>query len=234
MTAIKVGYSGDGNWTGAGRFLITRDDDLGQVRSQAVQDLGEVNMADERTLVDFVTWAMKTYPADKYALIMSDHGMGWPGGFSDPDPQAREHVDTPLSQRLGNMMYLNELDAALTEIRRQTGLDKFELVGLDACLMSDLAVYTALAPHAHYAVASQETEPALGWAYTGILDRLAANPAMTGADLGNVVVDTYITEDQRITNDRARAEFVGARRGMAYRPPLNSPIRSARMSRSLR
>ncbi len=207
----KGGYSGDGDWTGAGRFLITRDDDLGQVRSEVLQDLGEVNMADGRTLVDFVTWAMKTYPADKYALIMSDHGMGWPGGFSDPDPQANPRVNAPLAQRLGNMMYLSELDAALTEIRKQTGLDKFELIGLDACLMSDLEVYTALAPHGRYAVASQETEPALGWAYTGLLNRLISNPAMTGADLSNAVVESYIIEDQRITDDRARAEFVGAR-----------------------
>ena len=54
------------------------------MRSQEVADLGEVNMADGATLVDFVTWAMQKYPADKYVLILSDHGMGWPGGWSDP------------------------------------------------------------------------------------------------------------------------------------------------------
>ena len=56
--------------------------------SQQVADLGEVNMADGDTLVDFVTWAVETFPADKHVLIMSDHGMGWPGGWSDPDRAA--------------------------------------------------------------------------------------------------------------------------------------------------
>ena len=85
MDRFKGGYKGDGNWTGAGRFYVTQDDDLSRVQSQVLADLGEIDMSDPRTLVDFVTWAMKAYPADKYALILSDHGMGWPGGWSDAD-----------------------------------------------------------------------------------------------------------------------------------------------------
>ena len=73
-------------------------------------------------------------------------------------------------------LYLMDMDTALGEIRSQTGVDKFELVGMDACLMGQLEVFSALAPHARYAVASQETEPALGWAYTSFLDTLTRNP----------------------------------------------------------
>jgi hypothetical protein len=57
-------------------------------------------------------------------------------------------------------------------------------------------------------VASQETEPALGWAYTGFLGALSENPGMDGAELGRLIVDTYIQEDQRIVDDQARAEFL--------------------------
>ena len=52
--------------------------------------MGEANMASGQTLVDFVTWAMQSYPADKYVLILSDHGMGWPGGWSDPTCQRQQ------------------------------------------------------------------------------------------------------------------------------------------------
>ena len=48
---------------------------------------------------------------------------------------------------------------------------------------------------------------------------LAENPNMTGADLGNVIVDSYIEDDQRIVDDQARAEFAGAR-GLR-RPPAD-------------
>jgi hypothetical protein len=32
-------------------------------------------------LMEFVLWAIKKYPAKKHVLILSDHGMGWPGGM---------------------------------------------------------------------------------------------------------------------------------------------------------
>lgn len=203
------GYQGDGNWSGTRRYYVTPDPALGQLGSQLLEDLGEVNMADGQTLVDFVTWAMDTFEADKHVLIMSDHGMGWPGGWTDPTAPNRGAHNVALAQN-GDMLFLMELDEALTAIREQTGLEKFELIGLDACLMAHAEVNSALAPHARYAVASQEVEPALGWAYAGFLNELAANPNMSGAELGRLIVDSYIREDQRIVDNQARAEFAGA------------------------
>ncbi len=204
---FSAGYQGDGNWDSTKRFYITQDNSLQQVQSQQIEDIGEANMADGDTLVDFVTWAVETFPADKHVLIMSDHGMGWPGGWSDPTA-GRDDNSTPLSSALGDQLYLNELDDALAEIRAQTGIEQFELIGMDACLMAHIEVFSALAPHARYAVASQETEPALGWAYTGFLGELTQNPDMTGADLGRSIVDTYIAEDQRIVDDAQRADML--------------------------
>ena len=205
----KKGFSGDGNWTGARRYYLTKDQDLSRINSKQVGDLGEVNMGDPATLVDFVTWAIKTYPADRYALILSDHGMGWPGGWSDVDnDNAGRSSKIPLVKSVGNMLYLMDIDQALGEIRRQANLDKFEFVGMDACLMAGVEIFTALAPHARYAAASQETEPALGWAYTGFLQGLVGNPDATGADLGKWVVQTYIDGDQRILDDKARLDYL--------------------------
>jgi hypothetical protein len=203
----RAGYRGDGDWSSTKRFYVTLDSDLNSVSSQEVADLGEANMADGDTLVDFVTWAIDTFPADKHALILSDHGMGWPGGWTDPAPGGRGGDDVALAE-MGDELFLMELDEALQEIRDQTGLDRFELIGLDACLMGHLEVFDALAPHARYAVASQETEPALGWAYTGFLGALRNNPGMDGAELGRIIVDSYIREDQRVVDDQARAEFL--------------------------
>jgi hypothetical protein len=212
---FKGAFNGDGNWTSARRYFITRDSDLNHINSQEVADLGEVNMSSGQTLVDFVTWAARTYPADKYVLVLSDHGMGWPGGWSDPDPGGRGDPNIPLESRLGDELYLNELDQALGQARQQAGIDQFELIGLDACLMSHIEVYAALAEHARYAVASQETEPSLGWAYTGFLDVLTQNPSMNGAELAGAIVNSYIDQDQRITDNQARQDYLrqGSPRG---------------------
>ena len=88
------------------------------------------------------------------------------------------------------------------------GIDKFEILGMDACLMSQLEVMAALQPHANYAVASEEVEPSIGWAYAAFLGALVENPDMTGADLSKLIVQSYVLEDQRIQDPAARAEFM--------------------------
>jgi hypothetical protein len=200
-----------GTAAGARRFYVTKDQDLNRVASKELANLGELNMSDPKSLSDFVTWGVKAYPADKYVLILSDHGMGWPGGWSDAsatDQRPAAASSVPLAGALGNQLYLMDLDKVLGEIRQKAVIDKFELIGLDACLMSQLEVYAALAPHARYAVASEETEPALGWAYTAFLTALQRNPDASGAELGRQIVQTYVEDDQRITDDQARAEFM--------------------------
>jgi len=149
---FRGGFDGDGDWTSAKRFLVNKDDDLNHIASKQVAELGEVNMADPASLVDFATWAMKSYPADKYVLILSDHGMGWPGGMTDPTGQPGGDASIPLESKMPDLLYLNEIEGALQQIRDQDGLDKFELIGMDACLMAHLEVFSALEPHARYAV----------------------------------------------------------------------------------
>ncbi len=205
---FRGGYTGDGNWTGARRFYVTQDNELRTVNSEVVQELGEVNMSDARTLYDFVLWAVETFPADRYVLILSDHGMGWPGGWSDGDSGASAGSSVPLASRIGDHIFTNELDQVLGEIREAAGIDQFELIGMDACLMSQIEVLSALEPHARYAVLSEETEPSLGWAYASFLGALVENPEMSGRELSSLIVDSYIEEDQRITDPQARAEFL--------------------------
>jgi len=195
---FQGGYDGDGDWSGTRRYFITKDDDLNVIRSDLAMDLGEVDMGATNTLVDFATWAIETYPADRYVLIMSDHGSGWPGGWYDDDS----------INPSGNFIALNQMDAALSEIIAQTGIGKFELVGMDACLMGMLEVYSMLEPHALYAVASEEYEPGMGWAYSYFLKQLVESPEMDGADLAGAIVDGFIHQDLRIRDSIAYKELL--------------------------
>jgi hypothetical protein len=198
MDRYEGGFSGDGDWTGTRRYLLTQDDDLNAINSEMVADLGELDMGSSATLDDFATWAIQSYPADRYVLIMSDHGSGWPGGWTDDNPKSSD----------GNWLHLQDLENGLAQVKSNTGIDQFELIGMDACLMSMLEVYNSLAPYAHYAVASQETEPSLGWAYASFLGKLVSDPGMNGADLSRAIVSGYINQDQRILNDAARQRML--------------------------
>ena len=207
MDRFAGAFQGDGNWTDARRYYITQDNDLNSINSQVAQELGEVNMGDGQSLVDFVQWSVQNFPADKYVLILSDHGMGWPGGWSDPS-HSGDSSRAPLASKLGNNIYMMELDDALAQSQQITGIDKFEIIGMDACLMAQLEVMAALQPYAHYAVASEETEPSLGWAYASFLGDLVSNPDMSGAQLSQLIVQSYIQDDQRIADPAARADFM--------------------------
>lgn len=190
-------FDGDGDWVGTKRYYVTQDDDMSAIASEELDDLGEADMGDPQTLIDFTTWAVETYPADRYALILSDHGAGWPGGWNDPAPNE------------GSELKLWEIASALESITSATGIGKFDLLGFDACLMSQLEVYAAVYPYAHYIVASQETEPSLGWAYTAWISQLAGDPGVDNAQVAASIVDSYITADQRILDDNVRAEVYG-------------------------
>ena len=113
LDRFRGAYTGDGNWTCTRRYYVTQDNDLNAIHSQLVADLGEANMSDPATLVDFAAWAVQTFPADHYVLILSDHGMGWPGGWTDPAPAINSTESAPIAQVVGNAMYLDQVDAPL-------------------------------------------------------------------------------------------------------------------------
>jgi clostripain len=202
----KGGFKGKQNFSGAKRFYLTQDDDLDVINSEELQDLGEINMADGDNLVDFAVWAIKSYPSDNYVLILSDHGSGWPGGWSDNDSDS--HPDDIQIDGFDDMIYLNEMDEAFAAITEKTGIDKLDIIGFDACLMGSLEVLASTAPYARYAVLSQETEPAMGWAYSAFLSKLGKNPEQDASDLAKSIVTTYIQEDMIIVNDAARAAYI--------------------------
>jgi hypothetical protein len=196
MDRFDGGFAGDGDWTSTKRFLITQDDDLSNINSTELADLGEMDMGNSQTLQEFITWAINTYPAGHYALIMSDHGAGWQGGWSDHDS--------------GNGLSMQEIDDALSASIADTGVGILDFIGFDACLMGQLESMSVIAPHARYAVGSEETEPALGWAYASFLSALNDNPGMSGGELGSAIVDGYINQDIQVINDQSRANSLSA------------------------
>ncbi len=200
------GFKGSQSFSGAKRFYLRQDDDLDVINSEELDDLGEVNMADGQVLADFVTWAVGKYPADRYILILSDHGTGWPGGWTDGDMESKpENIQI---NGFDDMLYLNEMDDTFAKIKSQTGIDKLDIIGYDACLMGSLEVLSMTAPYADYAVLSQEVEPSMGWAYSAFLKKLTSNPKIDSGELAKTIVDTYISEDTLITDPEARAKYV--------------------------
>ena len=138
---------------------------------------GNGAMTDPKTLTDFITYCARNFEADRYDLILWDHGGGSVSGFG---------YDQKYSPNTA--MTLAQIKQAL-----ENGGVKFDFVGFDACLMGTLENGLMLSSHADYLIASEETEPGTGWYYTLWLNKLSANTSIPTVELGKMIVDDFVT-----------------------------------------
>jgi Clostripain family len=148
-----------------------------QGSAEVLAELGDVNTGDPQVLADFIAAGVSAFPATNYALIISDHGASWPGVGGD-ESAGHDGLD------------LAELDAGISAGLDAAGLDRFDLLGFDACLMATYEVASTLAPVASRLVASQELEPGHGWDYR-VLQLLEDEPATDVDTLGRALVDGF-------------------------------------------
>lgn len=59
----------------ARRYYLRKGENLEE--DEIGPSLGQTNTGDPHELVRFMTWAMREYPAKRYALILWNHGTGW-------------------------------------------------------------------------------------------------------------------------------------------------------------
>ncbi len=201
--------TGYDDWTDARRGVINHGDEPDTTWGTSI---GEVNMADPQTLVDFVEWGMQTYPAARYAVVLWDHGSGW-HARSEPLPPRSVCSDdcVPCTQDSpdcdpygttcnlvdgccsnGNdddRLLMYEVRSALQAI--ETDVQQLDLVGFDACLMGMVEVAYEIREHATVMVGSERSEPNDGWPYDTLLADLVADPSMSTADLGSTIVSRY-------------------------------------------
>ena len=141
--------------------------------------MGVRNMGNPHTLSDFILWAGQQFPAERYALIIWDHGVGWPAAL--------------LDQSAHDELTLPDLSQALNDARLAGGPQFLDVIGFDAGLMAQWEMFDAIAPYGGIAIASEEAVPATGWDYTAILAALRASPAMDGRALAEQIAQVYIS-----------------------------------------
>lgn len=147
----------------------------GQLVKRA-DNLGSVSMTDPKVLSGYIQWCAKNYPASRYGLILWDHGGGSVSGYGYDEKFASS-----------GSMSLAGLDSAL----KNAGV-KFDFIGFDACLMATAETALTLTQYADYLIASEETEPGVGWYYTDWLTAFGQNTSMPTIELGKRIVDSFV------------------------------------------
>ncbi len=141
------------------------------------KDMGSVSMTKPETLSTFIKWCTKNYPANRNMLIFWDHGGGSLSGYGYDE-----------KYKSSGSMTLKGINDAL-----KAGGTTFDIIGFDTCLMATTENALMLSAYGDYMVASEETEPGVGWYYTNWLTNLSANPAMPSLEIGKNIVDDFVT-----------------------------------------
>ncbi len=175
------------DWTGTYRFVLSQE--MAPFSANAVSFLGEVDMGTSEALVDFVSWAETSYPADHYALILWDHGDGWRKANLSVSWKTAGYDETS-----DDFLYLDELQAAL-RILKERGYE-IDLIGFDECLMAMAEVAYEIRDYASFMVASEEVEPGEGWKYDVFLTDLAttldSGASVSPEYLGKMIINSYM------------------------------------------
>ncbi|MBN1323315.1 MAG: hypothetical protein JW986_04850 [Methanotrichaceae archaeon] len=227
----QVGSTSDVNvlveFDNAGNLGTRRYRIQSQGRNELVEELDETDCGDPKVLDNFISWAVERYPAERYALILWNHGGGWEPSEMDRIARlmnARSYnvreagtlsgsqmkktlfstsikrilaEDTPNMRAIcsddgsGHSLDTIELGNVLSRMSDMIG-KPIDILGMDACLMSNLEVAYQAAPYVKYIVASEESEPGEGWPYQMLLNVLVRKPEIKTEEFSAEIVKAYI------------------------------------------
>lgn len=140
--------------SGCKRYYLTQGPQDHKISSPVVDNLGNFNMADPKSLTDFIVWGTKNFPSDHLAVMLGSHGGGTMGAVADDGSHA--------------FMSPQQIKQAFADAEKITG-KKVDILGFDCCLMANTEVAYELKDVADYIVASEESEGGNGWPYTAVL-----------------------------------------------------------------
>ena len=150
-----------------------------QVVNGSLRKLAETSaqpMTDPATLQSFLEFGRDNFPADRNILIFWDHGGGSVSGYGYDEKNG------------GGSMSLGKINSALKNVGQ-----KYDFIGFDTCLLATVENALMLSSYSDYMIASEETEPGIGWYYTDWLSMLSKNTSVPTLDLGKKIIDDFVS-----------------------------------------
>ncbi len=217
IDAVDENGKPDGN---AGKLVLLDGDGITGAENTAVKSVNEL-MSVPATLKAFINYGVGKYPAEKYDLILWDHGGGPKGGYG-----VDEHYNDSDDWTLPSIMSFAGIVDALSDNAVTNNdadgdgkKDTFDFIDFDACLMNSVELALAMTDYTDYYIASADVEPGYGQyygpradrdgkQYKGWLDELG-NPdndekynAPGGTyELGKVIVDDFYNFYEKESGD---------------------------------
>jgi hypothetical protein len=160
------------------------------------QHSNSISMGDEDTLLDFIKWGISNFTAERYGLILWDHGFGISGFGKDSKIAANPFLTAP-----DPTLTLSEMRSIKENLSKSLNFSRplFEFIGFDSCLMGTIEVariFGEPVPLSKYLIASEEVVPNWGWNYKDIINSLVSNSSISGNSLGDNIIQSYVRDSK--------------------------------------
>lgn len=128
------------------------------IKSEVLQDMGDVDMGKSQTLAEFLEWGVTKYPAKNYMVVMQGPSEGVSGMMHDVIHDSQ--------------MSVADLGAAFKQVHEKTG-KKIDIVALNGSATNSLEVANELKDHAKLLVGSQDIQSGQSMPLAMVMNEIA-------------------------------------------------------------
>lgn len=168
------------NWQGVRRYSLSG------YTPELLMDLHFINMADPRSLLDFLHWSLLKFPAYRYMLILAGHGASFIGALPD------------LSQSTPYLMGIPELCSTINSLHHEG--QKLDILIMDICYINLLEVMYELGAPKDKAVSNVltyiESGPLQGLSYKNLINYLSKTNVSTSTN--KIIIELVALFDREL------------------------------------
>lgn len=190
-----------GGWSGVRTFFVKENmKPLPELALPSGQGLPSEtsDMGSPETLEKFLSWGKRQYPANRYMVIIWNHGQGWRAEMPRSGNRSPSFLGgfraISFDEDTKSFLYnsdIAEVVATVFGASTKNTDQKLDLLGFDACLMSMIETAYGVQSSVKTLVASAELEPGAGWPYALWLSQLVKKPEMDDIHLARAVIEAY-------------------------------------------
>jgi len=175
------------------RYLIAKNESeiQGQLYTKPLQILPEkdTNMDDPEVLQAFIDWGIETFPSDRYALILWNHGNQYDGYGGD-------WANGTMSKVLGfepdkAIMKTAAIRKSIESALNETSVDRFDFISFDTCLMGGTEILVDFRGLCDVFIACSEIDYGNGWDYNSTLNYLKKFPNLSPVEFARKEVEFW-------------------------------------------
>ena len=167
------------DWTRVQRY------EIGTGKAALLEDVGEsciesskegcVDIGTTTSLKNFINFTKANYEADRYILVLWNHGGGPLYCYGGASGRA-------------SRLTVPQILAAVKE----SDIEVFDILGFDACLMASAEIAHSFRNHAKVFVGSDEVEPGDGCDYKGFIELIESNSDVPAFKIGKEIANGFI------------------------------------------